>query len=604
MSPIVNRQTSSLRAAKPAGRHRLSRRWAACLLVGTTLFGCQDRDVEDPAPPPNILLISVDSLRPDHLTSYGYDRPTSPTFDRLAEQGVLFEVATSSSSWTLPAHAALFTGLPDSAHGCERGSDSLPGRYRTLAESLASAGYRTGAVWSGPLLHPSFGLAQGFDDYLSHRPENSSDPASGPEGWTHQEIRSHEDVTGPAILETVASWLDHEPNGQPFFLFTHLWDVHYDFIPPPPLDREFDPTYVGSEDGTNLSRYVAYRRDQISADDLHHLKALYDGEILSVDGQIDSLVSLLEAHGQLENTLVVVTADHGEEFFEHGSFGHKKALYEESLRIPLLFYFPAELPARRIADPVRIVDIAPTLLAFAGAEPLPDILGRSLEPLLRGNPRAERPAISELMPGALDRSGWLSLRTSDLKMIADRWPGSRHQVAADSGAPAEETRLIELYDLESDPGETNNLLGVDPGAEGRARSLLEQAKAELLQLRARHYFARSPSNMTDSMRTELENLGYLIEPEIEFGADPDPIRVCDGSELGQTTLFWRVPSATGPMEIRVDAPDGILFAQIEPSGSAETGRWIMPTTEFYLVDPSGGNVLATLSVPLTDQGCP
>ena len=170
---------------------------------------------------PNIVLFSIDTLRPDHLGCYGYSRNTSPNIDQLASEGVVFEVVTSSSSWTLPAHAALLTGLPDSVHGCDRGSRVLGPDFRTMAEGLQSAGYQTAGFWSGPLLHPHFGLSQGFDEYVSCSVLGEGTLPDGSQDMNLANHQSHEDVTSPRILEKVSYWLENNAM-KPFPIRPHV----------------------------------------------------------------------------------------------------------------------------------------------------------------------------------------------------------------------------------------------------------------------------------------------------------------------------------------------------------------------------------------------
>ena len=197
---------------------------------------------------PHVLLISIDTLRPDHLSCYGYEHETSPRIDRLASEGVLFENHISSSSWTLPSHTALFTSLPDFVHGVtDSRSTALAPSFTTLAERFRRAGWDTAGFFSGPYLHPSFGLGQGFDRY-----ENCTGYAEDFEGrevedWVFDRdlmLNSHQDVTGERVLESVTTWLEQRETG-PFFAFVHLWDPHFDFVPPAPWDEHFDPGLRG-----------------------------------------------------------------------------------------------------------------------------------------------------------------------------------------------------------------------------------------------------------------------------------------------------------------------------------------------------------------------
>ncbi|MEM1182990.1 MAG: sulfatase, partial [Acidobacteriota bacterium] len=458
------------------------------LFLALSLGGCGSTpDVDDRRP--HIVLISIDSLRADHLGCYGYGRPTSPTLDALAQDGVLFEDVSSSSSWTLPAHAALFTGLPDSVHGADRGEHKLESWQRTLAEALQDHGYRTAGIWSGPLLDPRFGFAQGFDSYLGL-------DAEAPDSWESRVQRSHEVVTGPRVLDRLEDVLRHrsEASGNssaPLFLFIHLWDVHYDYIPPPPFDGLFvEPNYDGPVDGRGLADLVLGKRPAPTGADLEHLKALYDGEIAFVDGQIAAILERLRAEldGEL---LTLVTADHGEEFFEHGHFGHKRTLFEESIRIPWILHAPDLLPTNlRLAEPVRIVDVAPTQLELVGADPLPDTLGRSLMPMIRGETMPSQPVISELVRGSGDL---VAARVGPRKIIAS----------------PERKEIIGAFDLTTDPHEQRNRLGEDGRAPADSTRVLRQATAEIDRLKSLHRGTRSIDGLDEDLRRELESLGYV-----------------------------------------------------------------------------------------------
>jgi arylsulfatase A-like enzyme len=401
---------------------------------------------------PNIILISIDSLRYDHLGCYGYSRDTSPTIDRLAREGALFETAVSSTSWTLPAHAALFTGLPDRVHGCFDDQQWLDGSRHTLAEALQEAGYRTVGFFSGPYLHPSFGLSQGFERYqdcTSYSPQFiervKKDELLNEQGIIGLDLMglSHEDITNPIVLAEVEKWLAGKPRG-PFFLFIHLWDVHYDYIPPPPYDTMFvDPGYTGPVDGRNLLRAFRKPAGWIERD-VDHLKALYDGEIRYTDDTLGKILAALERAGHMERSIIAVTADHGEAFYEHGHFGHRWTLHEEEVRIPLIVQYPAVVPkGQRIQRPARIIDIAPTLLDLAGLPPMPHAMGRSLAPLLTGKAGdwADETAVCELTVPANGIESF-ALRDAAWKVIIDLKKRSEN---------------IFVFDLEKDPGERRSL---------------------------------------------------------------------------------------------------------------------------------------------------
>lgn len=559
---------------------------------------------------PDIVLVSVDSLRPDHLGCYGSRRETSPVIDGLADEGVLFEVATSTSSWTLPAHASLFTGLPPFVHGVDRGSRNLGAARRTLAESLKAAGYRTLGVWSGPLLDPRFGFDQGFDAYRGHLEEGGGSFREGteaPSAWEASVASSRRDISGPSTLERVKELLD-TVGPDPFFLFVHLWDVHYDFVRPASHDR-FSSSYDGPVDGRGLVELVLEREEPPQGEDLERLVALYDGEIAGVDHQIGRILDMLEGMGRADPTVIAVTSDHGEEFYERGAFGHKKTLFEESIRIPLVIRLPGAKPGGlRLEQPVSLLDVAPTLLDLAGAEPLPGASGRSLLPVIREgapppNAIGERPVsrgavtISELTLGPEGRESLLALRTAQWKLMARPGVGE----------------IVGLWDLSSDPDELFDLRGKDPGLEAEALRVLRFVLQELEESRRRHaplHPAADP--LAPEVRAQLESLGYLETSRVPGDEElppillrPDPIVVCGAPPRhGVAEVVWSAPETVGALEIRIGGPEGQLFAQVGHSGSLETGEWVQEGLEFVLMDTGHRRVLGTVRARITDVGCP
>lgn len=398
---------------------------------------------------PNVLLVSIDSLRADHLGAYGYGRDTSPAIDALARDGVLFEQAIAPAPWTIPSHMTLLTGLSPEVHGVVSRQNRLSPDAVTLAEVLRDAGYDTAAFVSGPTVMRRYGFDQGFGSYDQSAVEERSERSGGV-------------VTSPALVDLVGGYLERWSTGgrkQPFFVFLHMWDVHYDYVPPEEYVRRFDPDYTGDLDATGFEGNPRLFKEMPSRD-LQHLIALYDGEIRFTDDHLARIVARLREMGVLDDTVLVVTADHGEEFFEHGQKGHAKTLYDEVLHVPLVVRYPRRIPAgQRVAGQVRLMDVAPTVLGLAGVPPTAGFAGATLAaehramdltPHVAGTLRPPLPALA-----AIGSNRWLgarqhSLRTTHAKLI-------RYERAPPS---ASET---ELYDLERDPGEQRNLRGSAAG---------------------------------------------------------------------------------------------------------------------------------------------
>jgi arylsulfatase A-like enzyme len=323
----------------------------------------------------NAILISIDSLRADRLGIYGNSRPTSPTMDRLARQGALFTSAASNSSWTIPSHASMLTGRDVLAHGVINDTDRIPTDIPTLASAVQDAGITTGGIISFGFVGSGYGFERGFDHF----------DESIPSAPNYDPVR---DEPAPLVRDLATAWL-RERKDDRFFLFLHFWDVHYDYLPPPPYDRMFDPDYTGTITGENFYRSKQVNK-RLPARDVEHLLALYDGEIRYVDDHLKQILDVLGELGLRERTAVIVTGDHGDEFFEHGYKGHGRTLYREVTHIPLIAYVPG-LPGGRVIDePVSLVDLMPTILDLLGIAAPEGLNGTSLAGAIAGAPVAGR----------------------------------------------------------------------------------------------------------------------------------------------------------------------------------------------------------------------
>jgi len=454
---------------------------AAALLLAAACGPAVDDGADDDPPRPNVLLVSVDTLRPDHLGCYGYERDTSPVIDRLAAEGARFETVVSSTSWTLPAHVTLFTALPPEAHGVQFDPRALEEEALCLAEVLKDAGYATAAVVGGPFLRSMYGIDQGFDVY--------------DESVVRSLYESHVGVTSPTLVELATDWLDgwdRAGRTAPFFLFLHLWDVHYDYTPPPPYDTMFDSDYDGEIRAEDFER-GEHIHPEMDPRDLDHVIALYDGEIRYTDGWIGRLLEDLRDRGVADDTIVVLTSDHGEAFFEHGVKGHRKDLYDETLMVPLVVRYPPRVPAGHVVrQQVRLMDVAHTVLALAGVD-RPEGFGLASD--VDAGPRDLTPYLdegSEELPslvGFADLHGILgAIRTPDHKLLSER------------GALA----TAELYDLAADPAESENRLDLTHRRE-RLRNRLQAWKAAW----GRHPRLSFEMELTDEQRELLRTLGYI-----------------------------------------------------------------------------------------------
>lgn len=357
--------------------------------------------------PSNLLLITIDTLRADHVGAYGYDRATTPRIDQLAAAGTVFERAYATSSWTLPSVTSMLTSLHPSTHACALDDARLAGGVVTLAECLQGAGFSTAAVTSHVYMARSYGLDQGFGLYdddliLANRGD------------------SHLAVSSPAISEKGMAWLTERSEDERWFLWLHYFDPH-----------------------SNYQAHPGF----LEIDGVPGPKQRYDSEIAWTDHHIGRVLDRLQSLGLAEDTVVIVVADHGEEFGDHGGTMHRKHLYEEVIRVPLIVSVPGAAPGR-ITTPVSVVDIMPTACELLGVAAPDGLQGRSLASSLGGQEPESRPILAELGRGTLAMTC----------VVDGFWKLIRQP----------NTGLSELYDLESDPGEQ---LDVDEESEERTTSL-------------------------------------------------------------------------------------------------------------------------------------
>jgi arylsulfatase A-like enzyme len=460
------------------------------------------------APPaPDVIVLSVDTLRRDFVGSYGHRNPrrdasTTPVFDALAAEGARFADAVSSSSWTLPAHMSLMTGLPDALHGVNDTSLSVDRKLTLMAEVFGEAGYATGGFFSGPNLHPVFGFDQGFDAYVDctqiELPEELFGERSERPGGSLQEVHnaSHEAVTSPVVHARAAAWLLGVPSDQRYFLFAHYWDPHYDLIAPPEFrERYVDPAYDGRMRGIFALESRKVDASERSAADIAHVRALYDAEIDYTDEWIGRLFDEVRARGRWDDTLVLWTSDHGEEIYERGRWGHRYSLLEEEVAIPMALRYPRAVPAGVVVQgQARLYDVLPTVVELAGLQAPPYVFGQSLMDRVADPEAPGPPAHLELRLMHKDMH-WVARREGPLKAIVEL-----------------STNSVRLFDHRRRQAE---LQGVDPtntrGAIGGVYERLLQDIADFGELRA----ALPGGGRTEAIQLnpelegQLRAMGYL-----------------------------------------------------------------------------------------------
>lgn len=464
------------------------------LLVGALLAAAivQPRSAPDATraalPPdlrdrPNILLIGVDTLRADRLSCYGYSQQTSPHIDALAADGVLYRNALAQSSWTRPSFATILTSLYPSSHTAIGKADRLPQGALTLAEVLQAAGYRTAGLVDNINIAPLFGFDQGFDSYTYLEPDlplGASDVSS--ELALYQAVRrAYYMVAGGKVVvqeyyqdaatvtAAAKAWLAAHPDER-FFLFLHYMDPH-------------DPYMEHPYSGVGYARASDQNPDPSLA---ATFSALYDGEVRYVDTYLGELWAFLQEAGLYENTLIVLTGDHGEEFQEHGGWWHGQTLYEEQLRVPLIVKYPGGARAGTVVEEyARTLDVAPTVVDAVGLAVPTTWQGRSL--WSDTAPPAYLFAEEELEGNVLR-----SVQQGDYKLILANRDNPR-------GLPAEA-----LYNLGADPSERVNRAPEETAWAATLREVLGRAQAEALEQRLQ----AEEGTIDEEAEELLRKLGY------------------------------------------------------------------------------------------------
>lgn len=410
-------------------------------VIAQSAFG--NSNVVDSAGPsrrPNVLLIGSEVIRADHVSCLGYFRNTTPTLDRLASEGVVFSKVIATSNWTLPTHMSIFTSLYTGVHKVTDTEKKLPKGIAMLAEILKANGYVTAGFVSSPVLDNRHGFSRGFDFYddVSAR----LDHGLGLLGNETQNANMFEGAPTDEILNRVAAgWLSKN-HDEPFFMWIFYFDAHWPYIPPPPFDTIFDPNYEGPIEASALPSNPK-KMPRPSQRDLEHLIALYDGEILSVDQKISSLLKEFRKYRLLDDTLVIAYSDHGDAFYEHGKAEHGHVLYNEVIHVPLIVRWPATIaPDRQVSALVSQVDIMPTILDYLNIKCEGFMQGKSLRPLIEGRTDKIHDCVyaefTETTPGT--KVVLSAVINEDHKLIVN-W----------------NTRKKELYNLDNDPGEQINL---------------------------------------------------------------------------------------------------------------------------------------------------
>jgi arylsulfatase A-like enzyme len=509
---------------------------AVAALLAVASVACRRPPASTPAERPNVLLVTIETLRADHVGSYGYPRNTTPNLDRLARQGASFRTVVAQAPFTLPSIASLMTGRTPPAHGVRNHPATLPSEIETLAERFRLEGYQTAAMTRHTWLRNKSGLDQGFAEYHNNKFAAGLDARS--------------------LSLAAVAWLDRRDRERPFFLWLHFLDPHLPYTPSYPYSVLFGGAHAGDSQVEHLSAMTRVERDDFvptpyadlaggphydlvlpqypenrilldlafyrrprgaiffgeerySRSEVSELIDLYDGAILYTDDNLGRILQAIDELGIRSSTIVAVTGDHGEAFGEHDLwFTHDFTLYDEVLRVPLVLRGPSVPAETVIEQQVRLMDLAPTLLELSGLSALSGIEAVSLVPLLRGGALPFLPAFAENAPRRPqfpeqerihfpgNRGKWRMVRTERWKLIRVPHPGGD---------------LHELYDLVEDPLETRNLFAELDGEAKKLLPLLDEwiasdpRGAELTETAA----AEREELLDPAALEQLRTLGYI-----------------------------------------------------------------------------------------------
>jgi choline-sulfatase len=422
--------------------------------------------------PRHVLVYLIDTLRADKLKAYNPDtRVQTPGFTRHASLAALFTRGHTQENWTKPSVATLLTSLMPWEHHATTGEAVLPASVEMLPETLRGHGYFTGAFIANGYVSGKFGFEQGWHTWRNY-------------------IREGRRTQARFVAADVLEWLDRRPEDKPFFLYVHTIDPHVPYIPPDDLLAQYDPDpYQGPVDFTRdrqVLEKIKVGKIQPNDRDKRRLEALYDGEITYHDLHFASILDGLEKRGLLNETMVVVTADHGEELFDHGSVGHGHSVWQELLHVPLSMYVPGLTEGEvRVHEPVGLVDVMPTVLDALSLAGPARMSGRSLLPLLMGaHESAPRATVSGFM------QGWRAAMVGDLKVV--------HRTHA----------TVQLYDLAADPGETSDLASDKPLATRYMQGMLGLALRGAAGQPAPTHRAQT-TTIDPATEAQLRALGYV-----------------------------------------------------------------------------------------------
>lgn len=459
---------------------------------------------------PNVLIYMIDTLRADHASLYGYKRDTTPFLRKLAATSVVFDDCQAQATWTKPSIASLLTSIYSYTHGIFNDYDTIPKGAATLAEQIRNAGYVTANIAASPWAGKITGLQRGFDYVMEF-----------PVIQRHRTDTADRGTDSAALNKVVFPWLERHRD-EPFFLYAHATDPHAPYRPPagfeekfanPAETAEFNRDYASLRDQGQYGGGTVVSRDGCKMNGIDPDKFIrraidrYDGEVLHNDANLELLAAKLKQLGILDNTLIIVVSDHGEEFWDHGWTAHGHSLYQELAHCVFLMWNPKLLPgSRRVAEPVQLIDVMPTVLDLLNLK-APDIVqGQSLVPLARGRPFHRRtPVMTSRFahPNAKPNGFVPENRINTFALIEANWKLIYREKGKDVGL-----NRVELYDRRTDRTETNNVAGAHP--QDVERMMAELGKWVDAQKQIRAVLGKGARSTLDQQTLDqLRSLGYI-----------------------------------------------------------------------------------------------
>lgn len=455
---------------------------------------------------PNIIFIFIDAARADHFSCYGHKNKTTPQIDRIAREGVVYENAISPAGWTLPAVTSMFTGTHVSRHGVNNENHVLTEDLPLMPEILKRAGYETVGFCTNDWISDATGLTRGFSEFHDYQYSRFIHKAKR---FINSLIIKGKDSWGYAINKDIKKWMKNYSYQKPFFMFVHYNELHLPYQLPKPFNTRFLPTGMSYEEASKVNQDPkAYYAGavEMSQQDFEISKNLYDCALGCIDHRIGEVYEYLKNLGQLDDTLIIITSDHGESLGEHQHFDHYYVLYEALLKIPLILRYPKSFPAgTRYQELVQTLDFLPTFKEMLGLhDPELDVMqGYPLPPFL---------------DGTAPREFTISERYKDLKGLKKSYPQldlshlKKWELDRKVAIRTKKYKLIsssdyesELFDLENDPAENSCIIKEKPAVAEDLLSKYEKWRQTFTAASGE----KKEADFDDAVRKRLESLGYL-----------------------------------------------------------------------------------------------